>query len=93
MALSSIDEERVLKALHSLDFALWPEVIRYIQLLQDQPQKKESHIAETMSAADLASSEIVGLWQDRTDVADNINFARQLRANAEQQRIKRHAAN
>lgn len=91
MALSSTDEERVLKALRTLDFALWPEVIRYIQRLQEQPQKSESQSAATISAVDLANSEIVGLWQDRTDIIDSTSFARRLRAEVEQQRVKRNA--
>lgn len=33
----------------------------------------------TMSAADFASSELVGLWADRTDISDSSDYARQLR--------------
>lgn len=91
MALSSIDEERVLNALRSLDLSLWPEVIHYIHRLQEQPQKKESQSSATISAIDLANADIVGLWQERADITDSTDFARQLRADIEQQRMKRDA--
>ena len=91
MAITSINEEQVLRALRTLEFDLWPEVIRYIQFLQEQPEKKASQTALTLSAAELASSEIVGLWQERTDITDRAIYARQLRTDAEQQRMKRHA--
>ena len=81
----------MLRALRALEFDLWPEVIRYIQFLQEQPEKRASQAALTMSAAELASSEIVGLWQERTDITDSSSFARQLRTDAEQQRMKRYA--
>lgn len=92
MAISSIDEEQVLNALHSLEFDLWPEVIRYIQILKDQPQKKQLQPSLTISAADLANSEIVGLWQERQDITDSVSFARQLRSDAEQQRRSRYVS-
>jgi hypothetical protein len=31
---------------------------------------------------ELADSQFFGLWRDRTDITDNIEFARQLRSNA-----------
>jgi hypothetical protein len=36
-----------------------------------------------MTARQLAASEIVGLWQDRTDIGDSVEFARQLREKAQ----------
>ncbi len=36
-----------------------------------------------MTARQLAASEIVGLWQDRTDIRDSVEFARRLREKAQ----------
>ncbi|HET7088671.1 MAG TPA: hypothetical protein VFL17_08485 [Anaerolineae bacterium] len=36
-----------------------------------------------MTAANLLDSGLVGLWEDRTDIADSAEFARQLRRQAE----------
>jgi|GEM_PF-496694 replicative DNA helicase len=36
-----------------------------------------------MTARQLATSEIVGLWADRTDIGDSVEFARQLREKAQ----------
>ena len=32
-----------------------------------------------MTAGELAESELVGLWKDRTDITDSLEFARELR--------------
>jgi hypothetical protein len=36
-----------------------------------------------MTTRQLASSELVGLWQDRTDIGDSVEFAHQLREKAQ----------
>jgi len=36
-----------------------------------------------MTAADLLESGLVGLWEDRNDIADSVEFARRLRQLAE----------
>jgi hypothetical protein len=42
----------------------------------------------TISASDLLHSGLVGMWAERTDIADNREFARRLR---EQAQTRRHA--
>ena len=37
-----------------------------------------------MTAGDLLGSPLFGLWKDRTDITDSVEYARQLRAAAEQ---------
>lgn len=44
----------------------------------------------SMTAADLLTSGLVGLWADRTDIDDSLVFAQQLRQMAGQQRMQRH---
>jgi len=40
-------------------------------------------VAPTLTAAELAESDLVGLWEVRTDIQDSIGYARQLREQAQ----------
>ena len=40
-----------------------------------------------MTGAELAKSEIVGIWADRTDIGDSVEFARELRRRVERREI------
>jgi len=40
--------------------------------------------AKTMTAADLLQSDLFGIWADRKDIGDSLEFARSLRRQAEQ---------
>ncbi len=40
--------------------------------------------AKTMTAADLLQSNLFGIWADRKDIGDSLEFARSLRRQAEQ---------
>jgi len=39
---------------------------------------------EDMTAGDLLRSPLCGIWKDRRDISDSVEFARSLRAKAEQ---------
>jgi hypothetical protein len=45
-----------------------------------------------LSGADLAGSELIGIWADRTDIVDSQEFARQLRLQAEHRQGTTNAA-
>jgi len=45
--------------------------------------KKKAKV-KTMTAADLLQSNLFGLWADRKDIGDSLEFARSLRKQAEQ---------
>jgi hypothetical protein len=49
-------------------------------LLLFTPPSKRSRL----TARQLLNSELVGLWKDRTDITDNLAYARQLREQAQQ---------
>ena len=55
------------------------------QLDRGQPMAHSIRVPKKrgMTARQLAASEIVGLWQDRTDIGDSVEFARQLREKAQ----------
>ncbi len=44
---------------------------------------------ETMTAADLLKSGLVGLWADREDIGDSLEFARNLRSKASRRDIQK----
>lgn len=46
------------------------------------PEQKNS-VEPGGTAAELANSLLFGLWADRTDIADSVAYARELRAQAE----------
>jgi len=50
-----------------------------IVLVEDGEKK-----AKTMTAADLLQSDLFGIWADRKDISDSLEFVRSLRRQAEQ---------
>lgn len=44
----------------------------------------EAPVEQGMTAGDLLRSPLCGIWKDRTDIGDSVQFARSLRARAEQ---------
>lgn len=58
--------------------------VRVIVLSEQQTSMDSAAITST--ANDLLQSGLVGLWADREDIPDSIEFARQLRLTAEHQR-------
>lgn len=79
---ATIEENQVLNALRALRQEQWPVVLDFIGYLR---YRSESTLpaGAPLTAIDLAQSDVVGLWTDRTDIADSLSFARQLRSVAE----------
>ena len=44
----------------------------------------ETSIERGMTAGDLLRSPLCGIWKDRSDIGDSVEYARSLRATAEQ---------
>ena len=71
--------------------AILQRLLKDKQLRQDwgaavtkSPRPKRSRPSRKyLTARQLASSEIVGMWKDRTDIGDSAEFARQLREKAQ----------
>jgi hypothetical protein len=87
--MTAIREEQILAALRELERARWEEVLDFIDYLRQRSKPAavtEAPGAErqTLTAHALATSELVGLWADRTDLPDSPDYARQLRRQAEQ---------
>ena len=58
-----------------------------VQLPVNQPLRihVDSHVLpeESITGVELAKSGFVGLWKDRTDIGDSLEYARKLRRQAE----------
>jgi hypothetical protein len=84
----TVSEEKILMELRALDASRWFEVLDFIGYLkqrgvaQTTPPPQEAG-RKTMIATDLLQSDLIGLWADRDDIGDSLEFARQLRRAAE----------
>ncbi|HBI45735.1 MAG TPA: hypothetical protein DDY78_23210 [Planctomycetales bacterium] len=71
-----ISEQAILDALHQVSAERWDEVLSFLQALKNEARP-------IRTGADMAKSELVGLWADRDDIGDSREFARRLRREAE----------
>ena len=69
---STITEQQIVQALHSLPSDRWQEVLSFIEVLNLNSQS-------VMTARDLLDSNLIGLWENRTDISDSLSYARSLR--------------
>lgn len=81
-ATAMIEEAQVLNALRALRQEEWPEVLDFIGYLRYR-NKALPPASTQLTANDMAQSDLVGIWADRTDITDSLAFARQLRNKAE----------
>jgi hypothetical protein len=82
MATQTVCERAILEELHQVPEERWGEVLSFLRSLQParEPPTADRPIR---SGADLARSDLIGIWADRTDIKDSREFARQLRYRAE----------
>jgi hypothetical protein len=87
MSVESVTEKQVLEELSDLEPNRWPEVLDFIGYLkeQDSRARAKSGTRELM-ARELLESRVVGLWADRDDISNSLEYARQLRREAEHRR-------
>lgn len=82
--MESVTEERVLEELQDLDPERWFEVLDFIGYLKERSSRHEARAGmRELTAQDLLESKLVGLWVDRGDIEDSVEFARRLRREAE----------
>lgn len=71
-----ITEQDIVESLHRVPSARWKDVLVYLDSLQ--------HTDDVVTTGtDLVDSELIGIWKDRDDIADDHEFARRLRSDAE----------
>lgn len=58
------------------------------------PRMKKHNVdkteTRTMTVEELLNSGLVGIWKDRTDIKDNVDFARELREKAWTHKDEKH---
>jgi len=72
----AVGEQAILDALHQVPVERWDEVLHFLEILKNEA-------SPIRTGAEMAKSELVGLWADRDDIGDSREFARRLRREAE----------
>jgi hypothetical protein len=79
----NVNDQVILKELHEVPEERWSEVLTFIRSLKQQPPTTDCPV---LSGADLAGSDLIGIWSTRSDIPDSQEYARQLRHQAEHRR-------
>ncbi len=82
--MTSVTENDIVDALHEVPVQEWGNVLEFVVSLRRATKQGDSADLPIVTAADLANSDVVGLWADRADIPDSREFARQLREKAQQ---------
>ncbi len=85
-----VNEEQILSELRHLQRDRWLEVLDFIGYLR-QRAAAEPQKPGLPTALDLAQSDLVGLWADRQDIGDTLDYAARLRDQAEHRGADNHA--
>jgi len=82
-----VTEKEILEELRGLAPSRWVEVQDFIAYLKQRLAKESAQKDHTqiMTGLDLYNLALVGLWADRQDIGDSLEFARKLRYEAEHQ--------
>jgi hypothetical protein len=87
MSTESVTQQQVLEELQDLEPNRWFEVLDFIGFLKEQASREQAELGpQQLTARALLQSEVVGLWADREDIGNSLDFARQLRHQAEHRR-------
>jgi hypothetical protein len=86
MSLPDVTPDQILDAIQQVPTVRWGEVLRAIKSLQDSPDATTSAGSAVRTGTDLRDSALIGIWADRNAIANNHEFARELRRQAEQRK-------
>jgi hypothetical protein len=75
----TVSEQTILDALHRISQDRWGDVLAFIESLRPVNEPAREPRKRPLTASELLASGLVGIWSDRTDVADSQEFARRLR--------------
>ena len=90
MTSHMVSEQQILDALSRVPADQWPGVLAY---LREMESCKDAELDPPIrTAADLAASELAGIWSDRTDIVSGRAFAEALRRQSEQRQGPNGAA-
>lgn len=84
MSTESVTQQQLLEELQDLEPNRWFEVLDFIGFLKERARREQAGLGpQQLTARALLQSEVVGLWADREDIGNSLDFARQLRHQAE----------
>lgn len=84
MSTDGVTQQQLLDELQDLEPSRWFEVLDFIGYLKERASRVQAEPGpQELTARALLQSEVVGLWADREDIGDSLDFARQLRHQAE----------
>ena len=87
MSTESVTQQQVLEELQDLEPNRWVEVLDFIGFLKQRTDRDQAESGlKQLTARALLQSEVVGLWAHREDIGNSLDFARQLRHQAEHRR-------
>jgi len=87
MSTESVTQQQLLEELQDLEPNRWFEVLDFIGFLKERARREQAGPdPQQLTARALLQSEVVGLWADREDIGNSLDFARQLRHQAERRR-------
>ena len=90
MSQKGISEQQIMDALRHVPSERWPDVLAFLAGLESTSSDTSGIPIRT--AADLANSELVGMWSGRTDLGNTEEFTRNLREQASRRQGTSHAA-
>lgn len=82
--MTPVTENDIVRALHAVPVQEWGNILEFVASLQAAAKDEGSADPPILTAADLANSDVVGLWANRADIPDSREFSRQLREKAQQ---------
>ena len=84
MTTGSVTQQQVLEELQDLEPNRWSEVLDFIGFLKERARREAAEFGpQPLTARALLQSDVVGMWADREDIGDSLDFARRLRREAE----------
>jgi hypothetical protein len=84
MVSSRVTSEEIMSAVQQVPMERWGELLRVIESLHPIEETSEASKLSIRTGADLAGSDLIGIWGNRTDLGDSQQFAQGLRRQAEQ---------
>lgn len=84
MPTENVTQQQVLNELQALEPNRWFEVLDFISFLKERAGRERAAAGpQVLTARALLQSVVVGLWADRDDIGDGLEYARRLRLEAE----------
>ena len=78
---TDVSEQAILEALQRVPRERWRDVLQFVDSLVARGST-EPQPPPILTGKDLAGSDLIGIWADRTDIGDSREYARRLREQA-----------